>query len=96
MTAATRTCPAWCSERHEADDEPHWGPAYDVVTRSLPDPVMVCLQQDPGRDVEISIEPTSVPSTVEDRARAFTLDQARELYAVLGRLLAVADEATGQ
>ncbi len=87
-------CPAWCHDRHEAsDDETHYGPAIDVAGRTTTEdyPYMLTLERVVGDETEIVLMTTDSQRMNEPRDRAFTIEQARQLYAALGELLAVVD-----
>ncbi len=88
-------CPAWCHDRHEAsDDDTHYGPAVDVAGRTTTEdyPYMLALQREVGDETEIILMTTDSQRMNEPRDRAFTVDQARQLHAALGELLAVVDD----
>jgi hypothetical protein len=95
-TTAVATCPPWCHERHEnSTDDTHYGPALDVAGRTTTAeyPYMLFIQREIGDETEITLMATGSQRINESRDRAFTVDQARQLYAALGELLATVDQA---
>lgn len=90
-------CATWCCERHERDDDLCIGPGYDVESATMPEPLMLSLEERDGQAVIVLSPTTPVPlgrpETQEGRDRTFTLDQARELQARLGELLDAAQIA---
>lgn len=91
--AVLASCPSWCHDQHDVDDDTHYGPALDVPGKTTTEgyPYMLAVQCEPGDETEIVLMTTESRRMNEPRDRVFTVDQARHLYAALGELLAVVD-----